>query len=740
MKGRGGASVLVPVGLFAFAFAMRTLPWLTVFGLDRIYFFGNDAYYHMRRILYALVRRPEILEFDPYLNFPHGAEAIWPPYFDQAVAALLRPFYDPLHLQGVETLAVWIPPLLGASCVLVLYGLARRHFGSGVALWAGLILGLLSGHFWYSQIGFLDHHAAVALLSTGLLAVSMELLDSLEQGRPRARLWLLGAGAAFLLSGILLVWPGALVHVAIIELAFLAFVLTRREGADALRAIALFSWVNGMAFVLVLPLGMQSSWLQWSGYSPVVLSRFQPWLFGALALHAASCALLWRRPAAGEGMAARAGLLLGSGVLVLGASLLVFPDLLEGVRDAWRWLGRGETFQLQVDESKPLFRVGDGWGGRVAELRLSRFVYLFPPALGWMVWEGRGGRGRAAWHLVIGWSLVLAALTLLQRRFFNSFSVALALVMAWSLVRAHGVLLAGRLGFSPGRAGAALLVSLALLYLLAPVFEAYRLPLGNQVELLRGRGITAQRHVQRSRSIVAGAQWLRENTPPTAGYFDPGAVPEYGVLAHWSSGHVITYVAQRPTVVGNFGDDLGPENFAASLAYFEADEEEASAMLDDLGARYVLVETIAEKRDAAYPEAAMLRRLSRDDSPDLRRHRLVFEYPLHSRAGAGARSRLRIFEHVAGAELAGEAPPGTRVRARLGYQSNRGRRGEAVSRTMADDQGRYLLRLPYATRGAPPGAVPDPHYIVSVEDGREARVVIEEEQVQRGARVRGPSF
>ena len=38
---------------------------------------------------------------------------------------------------------------------------------------------------------------------------------------------------------------------------------------------------------------------------------------------------------------------------------------------------------------------------------------------------------------------------------------------------------------------------------------------------------------------------------------DAAIAHEYGVMAHWTDGHVIEYVAQRPTIVTNFGDDLG---------------------------------------------------------------------------------------------------------------------------------------------------------------------------------------
>jgi len=57
-----------PVSLFLLAFAIRCLPWRTVFGVpgtERPIFFGNDAYYHMRRIAWSLAHYPGALGFDP---------------------------------------------------------------------------------------------------------------------------------------------------------------------------------------------------------------------------------------------------------------------------------------------------------------------------------------------------------------------------------------------------------------------------------------------------------------------------------------------------------------------------------------------------------------------------------------------------------------------------------------------------------------------------------------------------
>jgi asparagine N-glycosylation enzyme membrane subunit Stt3 len=125
------------------------------------------------------------------------------------------------------------------------------------------------------------------------------------------------------------------------------------------------------------------------------------------------------------------------GVLLLGGSALALPDLPSGAGDAWRWLARTESFQAGVGESLPLFGEARRFGVGLAVSRLSWFVLLFPVALlvalGW-AWSRPN---RPALLLWLGWSAGLFAATLLQRRFFNSFSVAMALVMGWSVCQAY---------------------------------------------------------------------------------------------------------------------------------------------------------------------------------------------------------------------------------------------------------------------------------------------------------------
>lgn len=69
---------------------MRIMSWHSVFQLAAVHPQGNDAYYHFRRIRDSIDHFPEVLNFDPLINFPAGSQPIWSPPFDWLVAAVLR--------------------------------------------------------------------------------------------------------------------------------------------------------------------------------------------------------------------------------------------------------------------------------------------------------------------------------------------------------------------------------------------------------------------------------------------------------------------------------------------------------------------------------------------------------------------------------------------------------------------------------------------------------------------------
>ncbi len=251
--------------LVVLAIGVRALPWRRILhprleGEGSLVLpFGNDALYHLRRIAYSIANFPETLDYDPYINFPSGAPPIWTPAFDWLLALALYPWVGALESSGggaaaiaeidtsrLEQLAIWVPPLLGGLTVAVLVRFAHRLFGPAIALVSGLALCISSAHFWYSQIGFVDHHVAVALASTIALGTSMTWLWHSERGGGTvggATLVGLTLGAALLL------WPGCVAHVALLESGFALFLLTRRE-RDSLIARSALPGARGVGGAL----------------------------------------------------------------------------------------------------------------------------------------------------------------------------------------------------------------------------------------------------------------------------------------------------------------------------------------------------------------------------------------------------------------------------------------------------------------------------------------------------------
>ncbi len=727
-----------PLVLFAAALAIRALPWRTVLEGDQVLPYGSDALYHLRRIVYTAARFPASLDFDRYIHHPQGARPIWTPVFDWILALLLRPLASVDDPAALERAAMWVPPLLGAASVAALYLVARRNFGVGVAWLAAGSLCVMSGHYWYSQIGFLDHHAAVALCAVLLLGAGMAFVR--EPGR-RGRA--IGLGLAMAAS--LLLWPGSLLHVALVQAACAWELLRCQERGRARSSAAQLGLAHATAGLAVLPLAATAHWPQWGAFSPVVLGGFQPWWLGVCGLLAGICAWLWSRDAAGRSRARRvssAGLV-GLGLLL--ASAAVLPGLLEGAGDAWRWLARREVFQAQVAESQPLVWDPRGVTLSVALIRLSFFVVLFPLAWGFALRAARAPEA-APLRLFLVWSAGLLLATLAQRRFFNSFAIANALLLGWSggaLWRALRLDAADPRRRARARAG----LGLVCAALLAPSLVSYATPLRNEWRAARGQPLEVSARRLAQRILLETADWLRLHTPETAGWLDPARVPEYGVLAPWEAGHAIEYRGRRPAVVDGFGDDLGPEGFALAGRYYRSSPREAAPIGEQLRIRYVVVSARSGFGAPAPGPGSVQRALQeRDGSAGadgrfaaLARHRIVYESRPARGSGRAHPSLYKVFEIVPGARIRGRAAPGERVELTLALQTNRGRAIAYRAAGRADAEGWYVFRVPYANRGGPPDVRVAPAYRLR-SAGRSAELAVQEFEVAAGAERVGPDL
>jgi dolichyl-diphosphooligosaccharide--protein glycosyltransferase len=752
----------LPLGLFAVALALRLSPWQRVFHSDGISPYSTDAYYHLRRIQYAIDHFPGFLSFDPFINFPHGAQPIWPPTFDWLVALVLRVLVGPGDPDAMERCAMWVPAVLGAVTVVLVYFLGRRFFSRGVGVLSAIFLSLLPAHFWYSQLGFVDHHVAVALLSVCLLWAGMRLSGQTPESEGFDWEGTRSAAPLGLAMGLaLLVWPGSLIHIAVAQVALVARMLTAPNRSQAVVWARRFAFVHLLALVIVAPMSAGNEWQRWGSFSPIVLSNFQPVYLATAASTFWLCSEVWKRWSLCQERLVRLGVAALLGASLVGLLFSLIPELRVGGVDAWAWFTRDEKFQAVVAESTPLFFSSSGVNWIGPQVNLSAFVYLAPLALVWVGWR-HWGSGQADRWFFLWWCAALFVATLNQRRFMNSYAIPHALLMAYSILALYGVV-GRRIGSlrsrispesepasEPGASwGLRLLATALVLAMLSPTFSPYKFHFENLARALKGQAPHSSKMRRSFRLVEDAARWLSENSPPLRG-------PGYSVLGPWGDGHIIKYLADRPVVQDNFGDDVAKENFELAERYFAAmSEDEALKHIFDARVRYVELRLVGSGHGSGYAPGSLFHRLfmlngslgqiedkstgERKQVSALRSHRLIYESAPRSRNKANAKPYCRLFEVVSGARVVGQARGGSVVRARLELESRHSGRFEYKAASRADAEGHYALRLPYSNDGFPSEIQVASSYRLTV-DGQVKRLVVSEVAVREGLEVRGPDF
>jgi asparagine N-glycosylation enzyme membrane subunit Stt3 len=742
--------VATPVLLFLAAIGVRMLAWHSVFQQSGVYPNGNDAYYHFRRIRYSIDHFPKVLDFDQWINFPNGAQPIWSPTFDWLMAAWHRCIPGIDEPNQLERFAVLVPPVIGALTVLVVFFVGLRFFSRRVALIAAASMAILPAHSIYSRLGAVDHHVLVAAVVAVMLALAMSLFRA-QSGRATDRdgspSTALSIGLGLSIAAAVLVWPGSLLHVAVLQVAMVIQLLCAADLASARLRARQFAIVHVVSALAVYPMSAGNEWVLWGGLSPVVLSNFQPLYFLIASICFASLGVMWRF---GLGASTRLARLVSSGLL--GAALLIgilisLPDLRSAIFDALSWFAKDESFQAVVNESAPLF--GGARGSARALAFLGGFVYFVPLAVVYFGWRSRE---RAEVLLLLGWGFALFLATLVQWRFMNSFAIAYCLLIGVafdSAARALRSRLSGVSSLGPRwvSAATALILGAITLVAFAAPLQSYRLHFENVGRSLRGEDPVAVGALVHTRFVADVARFIRDNSPT----FEEA---QYSVLGPWGDGHILKYVAERAIVQDNFGDDVAPENFALAEQYFSSrDESTALGIVSPLKTRYVLVRSTGSGHSEGYAPDSLFRRLYRlngsrgpasgghgshaGSTDALGQHRLIYQSaPLRE---GGLRPYCMLFEIVEGARLVGRAEPGDVVRVRLEVEPKSGRPFTYTARTITDPAGDYAIRLPYSNESVTPDIEVGGHYDIRI-GSKNAEVTVSEAAVQEGSQIAGPSF
>lgn len=507
LGGRGARRVLILV--IAAAFALRLSVWPRVFSQGHVYLDGPDGYYHLRRAAMTLDQWPLVPQLDPMLNYPAGGLISWPPLFDWLLATLALPWRSDAAL---ERIGAFLPPILSALQLVVLYLLVRSLRNRRAALAAVAVAAILPAAVRYTLLGNLDHDPFYTLcVLIALLGVSMESAV------------LVAVGLACGILG----WTGAVVGVAIVTLVTLG---VRREGAS--RALAIGATA---AAIVVLPFVANSVW---RGATFEGLS----WLHIAALVGAG---------AIGASLSRKWPLAIVNGVALLALLPISIGPLISGTKYA---AGDAPILSM-VAEAQPLLGLFGTFDVRPLLIRFGLLPLLAVILLPWL-WRRERSRDVM---FITPWVAVTLVLALLHSRF--SFDAAIALAafagIAFDAVRPEGL--------NPVLRRAA--IALALL----PILPAY-VPIPS----LEPFNFYSRPNALRDYEMDRICESLR-GQPPGA------------VLAPWSFGHWIVWIARKPVVISPMLS-VGQSEFAEGLRFFFLEDPNAAQdFLTRHGVRYVIV-------------------------------------------------------------------------------------------------------------------------------------------------------
>jgi len=525
-----------------------------------------DSLHQLRRIEGVFRDGLPPAEFDAELSWPDGSAIPAPPYYPIVVWSVLAPF-APTDAEArrtwLEERACMLPAVFGVLAAVVVTIAALELLGLVGAAFVGTCFAVAPGAVHYACVGNGDYQSWSLLLAMLQLA---GLSSVFRRGALESRsAWRVGVALGALQGLAIGSWTPALI-VLIVEDVVLALATQVHATTRRFAGLPAFGAAFHLSALLALAPAIASSpWRTSDPWQVVNLSWFHVAYLALGALVFAPLLTSSSRFARPSYLPLVALMLAAAGALALVFDFGPGPAL----REAFSWAGAQNTFMAQVAESAPL--VGGGaWRKLALYLGYTAFIAPLLAAVWlWRAWRDR----RFEWAPWCGLLLVFGPLAALQMRFaeFVVAPIALAAAAVFT-VRRPPTWIAHR--------PQPLLALVAAVAALATYYDGVRSTIVRAIEAPPFTDSLAKR------SARGLANWMRGNTKPGA-----------AVMASWSYGQLLQWVAERPVVASNYGHYVGEEAFLDSFRFFGAqDPAQAEQILKRRDVRYVLVTSDLERQ------------------------------------------------------------------------------------------------------------------------------------------------
>ena len=715
-----------------FGFLLRLFAGRSFLTENGILMPGYDEYYHMRRILYTVNHFPNTLWFDSYLNYPQGLNITWPPLFDQISATLCLVLGQ--HTKtGVEMVASFVPMLTGILAIVVIYYLVRELFDHKVALMASFLAALAPNYILNTMFAATDHHSLEVLLQLVTILFVIMAISRIE----KRHIFACAAGVA--IAALAYTWQGADIYLGIfLVYAFIRMTQDLKDGRSSTDIVTTLLTSLGLALVLVLPF-WNTPWLSPSFLGITAIIVVLSIMFVIFRFMQERNISWVKFPLCVLALA----IIFALSTRVFGGLFGLGPLIQYGLEYIW-----GGGMIGKISEAEPLVYNAETFYEVVfSPLGLNLLISLAGIAASIVYIRRSEGRKRQGQLLLLVWAIYTLLLTFGQARFLYISMIAMGVLISILFFLAID-LVEKKLAERTQKAPKGWAVILLLLLITPTLTDAV-----NTVYFAGGNPPAVAGDWQQS--LI----WLKDNSNTTSYYELPEKVPEYSVMSWWDYGNWIVYLAERPVVANNF--QAGVED--AAKFYLSESEENATAVLDARGAKYVLadfdivygklpaltswanedINSYMRMEDegsqiAAVPQQRLfnttLGRLYFFDGAGTGHFRLIHESSTFLGSGDNpSKSEVKIFEYLPGAIIRVHARPDQKVGALLNVTSNQGRPFNYVNEATLKG-GAFEVRVPYSTEDRYETHAVDPYLVFSGNESgvKVLNLNVSEEDVLKG--------
>jgi len=609
-------TVAALVLIMAVAFYFRVaLPYDAVFDGPWIKLTGIDAYFYMRLVDNLVRNFPHLISFDPYFIYPGGGSPGDIRFFAFMMAGIIRLFGGAAPAQqAVDTIAVYVPAVMGVLTVIPIFFIARELAGRWAGLVAAAASAVLPGEFLNrSMLGFTDHHVTEVFFTAFFVLFFLLALQHsrqfsyrmLKEGRFRlfSRDILYSVIAGVFMGLYLISWRGSLMFLFMVFVFFvIQFVSDHLRGlpTDYLSKTAVTCFL--IALLIYVPV---------SSYKPVLLSLGAV-ILAPIVLNVISVIMAAQKCRPVYYLAVVSGLL---GLGLLGA-WLIFPYFLElaitdfGLVFSWKF---NQTLE---GESKSLFFPGGVFSLEIAWTQFALALYLGLAGLAVLLCRA-ARRGTPEHIFTVIWCILSMFAAFGMVRFSAYLSTCLAVLtgyLAGAIIDAVYPDKVAKATDRPGkkkrkveperridagRLGLAIAAVVVILAMLVP-----------------GASIAAAQAKNPSHAPpdawMEALDWLKANSPEPFGNADyyyifyhgqsfeypPSA---YSVITWCDYGYWLTRAGRRVPI-----SNPGGKKELSAIYFISQDIKASSSLIDSWSARYVIVDNrIASPNDKFYALAGL---------------------------------------------------------------------------------------------------------------------------------------